>query len=77
MSGVIYGIIAHLSLIGELKKLGAEIHPFIYGQMFFIEFEYFKQQDCRSKKLDRLAVSSMVAFAGGPALAALLGIALR
>ena len=75
--GIVWGMVAHLSLIGELKRLGVEVPILMYGQMFFLEFEYLGNTEVRSKKLDFLARSSLVATVSGPALAALVGVAFR
>ena len=58
----IYAVVAHLSLIGELKRKGVELSLMLWGsQLFFLQFEYLKNRaEFGDSKLDFLARSALV-----------------
>ena len=63
MACCIYAGVAHLSLIGELKRKGVELDVMLWGShIFFLQFEYLKRRDeIGDSKMDSLARSALVA----------------
>jgi hypothetical protein len=73
VAGGVWSLVAHYSLIGEIKRRGVEVPWFLYGWALFIEIEYLKSGDFRTKKLDFLAYSAMLAFVVGAAISFAIG----